>query len=229
MQKKELKAEIRKIAGRKVKNLRKEGILPANVSGKKVKSLSVQVNLKEFQKVFKEVGETGLVELQIGTETKPVLIHNLQVNPVSEEPVHADFLQVDLKEKVEAEIPVEFIGESPAEKQGIGTVVQYINEIKVEALPTDLPEKFEIDISTLEEVDKAIYIKDLKIDRTKVDVKDDEEAIVAKVEPPQKEEVVAPPAPVEGEVPAEGSVPTEGQTPAEGQPGPDSDKSEKSE
>jgi len=219
MQAKELKAEVRKVEGRKVKNLRKQGILPANVSGKKIKSSSVQVDLKEFKKVFSEVGETGLVELKIGSETKPVLIHNLQVNPVSDEPVHADFLQVDLKEKVEAEVPVEMIGESPAEKQGIGTVVQYVNEVKVEALPADLPEKFEIDTSELAEVDQAVHIKDIKVDRTKVDIKDDPEEIVVKVEPPQKEEVVAPPAPAEGEVPAEGGVaPVEGETPAEGQP-----------
>jgi large subunit ribosomal protein L25 len=73
--------------------------------------------------------------LEIGKVEKPVLVHNLQVNPVSDVPVHVDFLQVDLKEKVEAEVPVELTGESPAEKQAIGTVVQHLNEIKVEALP----------------------------------------------------------------------------------------------
>lgn len=208
MQKKELKAEIRKITGRKIKNLRVQGLLPANVSGKKIKSEAVQVNLKEFKKVFAEAGETGLVELKIGSDTRPVLIHNIQRNPVSDEYIHADFLQVDLKEKVEAEVPVELTGESPAEKQSIGTVVQYLNEIRVEALPTDLPEKFVIDVSTLSEVDQAVYVKDVKVDKSKVDIKDDPEEIVVKVEPPQKEEVVETVAvPVEGEVPAEASSP----------------------
>ncbi|HKC04267.1 MAG TPA: 50S ribosomal protein L25 [Patescibacteria group bacterium] len=214
MQKKELKAEFRKITGRKIKNLRALGILPANISGKKLKSEAVQVDLKEFKKVFSEAGETGLVELKIGTEVRPVLIHNIQKNPVSDEFVHADLLQVDLKEKVEAEVPVELTGESPAEKQGIGTVVLYFNEIKVEALPTDLPEKFIIDISELAEVDQAFYIKDIKVDKSKVDVKDDAEAIVVKVEPPQKEEeVVAPIVAVgaEGEVVAEGGPEAEGE------------------
>lgn len=213
MQKKELKAEIRKITGRKIKNLRVQGLLPANVSGKKIKSEAVQVNLKEFKKVFAEAGETGLVELKIGSDTRPVLIHNIQRNPVSDEYIHADFLQVDLKEKVEAEVPVELTGESPAEKQSIGTVVQYLNEIRVEALPTDLPEKFVIDVSTLSEVDQAVYVKDVKVDKSKVDIKDDPEEIVVKVEPPQKEEVVEAPVPVEGEVPAEASSP-EGLQPA---------------
>lgn len=216
MQKQTLKAEVRKISGRKVKNLRKEGILPGNISGKKIKSEAVQVVLKDFEKVYKDVGETGLLTLEIGKDEKPVLIHNLQVNPVSDAPVHVDFLQVDLKEKVEADVPVELTGESPAQKQAIGTVVQYINEIKVEALPMDLPEKFIVDTSGLAEIDQAILVKDLKVDRAKVDIKTGPDEIVVKVEPPQKEEVVPPPTPAEGEVPAEGTVPAPGEAPAEG-------------
>jgi len=218
-----LKAEVRTISGRKVKNLRKDGILPGNVSGKKIKSESVQVNFKEFEKVYKEVGETGLLTLEIGKEEKPVLVHNLQVNPVSDVPVHVDFLQVDLKEKVEAEVPVELTGESPAEKQAIGTVVQHLNEVKVEALPTDLPEKFIVDVSELVEVDQAIFVKDLKVDRSKVDIKNDGEEIVVKVEPPQKEEVIETPivaVGAEGAIPAEGEVPAEGAAPAEGEQSP---------
>ncbi len=199
MSKSELKAEERKIEGRKVKKLRQEGILPGNVYGKKIKSQSVQINLKDFEIAYKEVGETGLLTLVIGSDKKPVLIHNLQIHPVTSEPIHVDFLQVDLKEKVEADIPVELEGESPAEKQGIGTVVQYINEIKVEALPTDLPEKFVIDTSTLSEVDQAVVVKDLSFDKSKVEIKTELEEIVVKVEPPQKEEVVEVSAPVEGE------------------------------
>lgn len=219
MNKLTLKAEIRKISGRKVKNLRKDGILPGNISGKKIKSEAVQVVFKDFAKVYKEVGETGLLTLEIGKEEKPVLIHNLQVNPVSDAPVHVDFLQVDLKEKVEADVPVELTGESPAEKQAMGTVVQYLNEIKVEALPMDLPEKFEVDTSELVEVDQSIMVKDLKVDRSKVDIKTGPEELVVKVEPPQKEEVVVTPivaVGVEGEVPAEGAAPVEGEVPVEG-------------
>lgn len=207
--------------GRNVKHLRAEGILPGNIFGKKIKSEAVQVNFKDFLKVYGEAGETGIVELKVGETVHPVLIHNLQVNPVTDIPVHVDFLQVNLKEKVEAEVPVELIGESPAEKQAIGTVVQHLNEIKVEALPMDLPEKFEVDTGTLAEVDQAILVKDLKVDRSKVSVMTDENEIVVKVEPPQKEEVVATPiVPVgaEGAVPAEGEAPVEGAAPVEGQP-----------
>lgn len=215
MPKTTLKAEKRKIEGRKVKSLRKSGLLPGNVYGKKVKSLSVQVNFKEFEKIYKEIGETGLLMLNVGSDEKPVLIHNLQLDPVSDTPIHVDFLQVDLKEKVEADIPVELSGESPAEKQSIGTVVQYINELKVEALPTDLPEKFDVDTTSLSEVDQSILVKDIKYDKNKIEIKSDLEAIVAKVEPPQKEEVVEPPtAVVEGEG-TEGEAPAEEEKPSE--------------
>lgn len=215
MDKQILKAETRKVLGRKVKNLRKQGILPGNVYGKKIKSEAVQVSLKDFEKVYKEVGETGLLSLQVGNSDKPVLVHNVQTNPVTGDIIHVDFLQVDLKEKVTAEVPVELTGESPAEKQAIGTVVQQINEIEVEALPTDLPEKFEVSVEGLSEVDQAIFVKDLKVDKSKVEIKADPEAIVAKVEPPQKEEVIVPPVAPEGEAPAEGTTPAEGVTPTE--------------
>lgn len=218
MNKKILNAESRVLKGRKVKKLREGGIIPANIYGKKIKSKAISIKLDDFKKIFKEVGETGLINLEIkgeaAKEDRAVLISNVQMHPVSDIPVHVDFHQVDLKEKVTADVPVELVGESPAEKQSLGTVVLYINNIEVEALPGDLPEKFVIDISKLEAVDQAVYVKDLGIDKTKVEVKVGMEEIVAKVEPPQKEEVVEPVATevVEGETKEE--VPTqEGETP----------------
>ena len=219
-----LKGEPRKIVGRKVKKLRGEGLIPANIFGKKIKSHSVSVDAKEFEKIFKSAGETSLLELQLGKDKRAVLIRNVQRNPVGENILHIDFQQVDLKEKITADIPVEIIGESPAEKQGLGTMVQQVDEIEAEALPADLPDKFEIDVSALTEVDQAIYIKDIKVNKSKVTITDDPEKIVVKIEPPtavEEPEVVAPAA--EGEVPVEGGeVPVsgeenkeEGQKPAE--------------
>jgi large subunit ribosomal protein L25 len=218
MDKKILKAEDRKLSGRKVKTIRNQGFLPGNIYGKGVKSQAVQVDKKEFGQIYKEVGETGLVTLQVGEVEHPVLVNNVQKHPVTDEPIHIDFRQVDLKTKVTAEVPVVVIGESPAEKQGIGTVVQYLNEVEVEALPADLLEKFEVDTSILTEVDQAIYVKDLKIDAAKIEIRTDGDEIVVKVEPPQKEEVVETPvvAPTEGEVPTEGTPAAEGQAPVEG-------------
>lgn len=213
-----LKAEKRKVSGRKVKILRAQGILPGNVYGRKVKSEAVQVDFKEFKKVYSDAGETGLIELSLGSEVKPVLVHDLQLNPISDEPIHVDFLQVDLKEKVTTKVPVEVDGESPAEKSGVGTVTVTVNELEVEALPADLPEKFTIDGTKLEEVDQVVKVADLAYDKSKVEVKEDPETIIVKVVPPQKEEeIVAPVAPAEGEgVPAEGEG-TEGEAKPEGE------------
>lgn len=211
MSKNTLKAEKRKIFGRKIKSLRREGILPANIYGKKVKSLAIQFPQKDFNEVYKEIGETGILEITVDKSKKPVLVHNVQVDPVTDVPLHVDFLQINLKEKVTADVPIELIGESPAEKRGLGTVVQYLNEIEVEALPGNLPEKFEFDLSGLEEVNDAIMVKDLKVDAKKVEIKTDAEQMIVKVEPPQKEEeVIAPPTAEEEEV-VEGEIPTEGE------------------
>lgn len=204
METKKLKVDKRSISGRKLKKLRTSGILPANLYGKGIKSEGLQVKLIDFLKVYKEVGETGIITLEVeGSEKgRPVLIGNLQRNPMTDDVIHVDFRQVDLKERIEAQVPVVLIGESPAEKQSLGTAVLLLNEITVEALPMDLPEKFEVSIDLLVEVDQAIYVKDIKVSR-EVEIKTDLEAIVVKVEPPQKEEVVeVAAAPVDGEVAA---------------------------
>jgi large subunit ribosomal protein L25 len=199
MDKQVLKTEPRKLIGRKVKKLRREGFLPANVYGKKVKSKAVKVVLSEFQKVFEKAGETGLISLSLGKSNLPVLIHNVQLDPVSDRPLHADFYQVNLKEKVTAQIPVDFINESPAEKQGLGTVVQHISEIQVEALPTDLPDKFELDLSRLSEVDSSLRVSDVKVGLKKVEIKEEADKIIVKVEPLRREEEAVKPADEEKE------------------------------
>ena len=210
-------AEKRKTLGRKVKKLRREGILPANLYGKKIKSQSLQISLKDFQKIYQETGETGLLDLKVDSETRPVLIHNVQLHPVTGEPLHADFRQVSLTEKTVATVPIEISGESPAVEQGIGVLIQPISEIEVEALPQDLPEHLVVDISKLAQVNDQVTVSDIQIDKKKVEIKAELSEIVVKVGPLEKEEVVAPP-PAE-EVPAE-EVPAEEAAPPteEGKP-----------
>ncbi len=216
MDKVTLKAEKRNVFGRKVGRLRKLGVIPASVYGKKIESESIQINLADFEKAFKETGETGVLELRVNGSKKPVLIHHIQHDPITEGVLHIDFLQVNLKEKVSAEIPIDLIGESPVEKQGLGTVVKYMDEVEVEALPTDLPEKFEIDVGSLTEVDQAVYLKDLKYDKGKVEIKEDLEKIIIKVEAvkEEKEEAPAPEVAPEAGKEGEGEV-KETKTPEE--------------
>lgn len=163
MKKHTLSAQPRTITGRKSKNLRTSGFLPGTVYGKKVKSSSVQVKTDEFTNVYSKAGETGLVELSLDKEIRPVLIHNVQLDPVSDKPLHVEFFQVDLKEKVKTKVPVELIGESPLVVQKQGVLLTLLNEIEVEALPTDLPEKISIDVSTLTAVNQELKVSDLKV------------------------------------------------------------------
>ena len=198
MEKITLKVDKRKEFGRKVKNLREKGIIPANIYGSDFKSTSIQVDAKEFAKVYLKTGETGIVELEVNGEkqTLPVLVHNLQKDPINNIPIHVDFLKVDLKKKVTADVPLLVTGEAPAEKQGLGTLIQHINEVEVEALPADLPENIPVDVAGLTEVDQSIYIKDLVYDKEKINIKNDPEEIVVKIEVQKEEvEVTPPPAP----------------------------------
>jgi len=191
MTKIKLKAETRKLAGRKAKKLRGEGFVLANVYGKDVKSTSLKVASDDFSVVYSQAGETGVVDLSIGSKTIPVLIDNVQVHPVDSSILHVDFKQIDLKKKVKTAIPLEFTGVSPAEKSATGVIVQHMNEVEVEALPNDLPDKIVVDISVLEEVDQALFAKDLDIPKN-VEVQGDLERMVVNVAPPAKEEEIAP-------------------------------------
>jgi len=197
-----LKVEKRTLLGRKVKTLRKQGLLPANVYGAKIKSQAVQLLDKDFQNIYKKVGETGILEIIIGSGKEAAcLISNLQKHPVNDKVIHVDFREVDLTQKLTAMISIELIGEAPAEKAG-GILVQLLNEIEVEALPANLPDKLTADVSKLVEINQSISVADLVYDKTKVALKiEDKTTLVAKIEAPVKEEVKVE-VPVEAEAKA---------------------------
>lgn len=163
MKRESLKAEKRTITGKKVKHLRREGILPANIFGKGMKSISLQLPIKDFREVYDKVHETGLVDLTIGDEMYPVLIQNIHIQPITHTPLHADFFKVNLKEKVKATIPIVGIGEPKAVTDKIGVLLQSLSEVEVEALPADLPENIEINLEGLAQIDASLTIADLKV------------------------------------------------------------------
>jgi large subunit ribosomal protein L25 len=179
MKRYKLTAETRKITGKQVKKLRREGILPANVYGKDIKSLSLQLPLKDFISVFDEAGETGVIDLTYGKDTVPVLIHNLHTD-YRNTPLHADFFKVNLKEKVTAMIPVEFTGEAKAESEKIGLLEKITNEVEVEALPTELPEKFELNVEPLANVGDQITVEMLHKPEG-VEILSDPNLVIAKI------------------------------------------------
>jgi large subunit ribosomal protein L25 len=176
-----LKVTKREVFGKKLKALRREGILPGNVYGKDIASTAVQVPTKEFKELYKEVGATGLIEVQIeGEKPRPVLIHDVHMDHINHVPLHADFYQVNLKEKVKTMVPVTLIGEPQAVVDKLGELLQTLSEIEVEALPADLPEKFEIDVTKLSAVDEQITIADL-VKPQGVEILTEPEQVVVKI------------------------------------------------
>ncbi len=211
-----LKAEERIILGKKVKSLRKNGKLPGHVFGKGVGGENVLVSVSDFIKTFHQAGETGLIDLKIGAEkVRPVLVREVQYDPMNGSPIHIDFYQVNLAEKVKVSVPIELVGEQP-EKVHLGEVIvlQTLNELEVEALPTDLIEKLEVDISTLKEIDDAITVGQLNYDHQKLTVSAEPEEIVVKLAPAvtaEMEQLLEEQAAETAEVAAEEEVPAEGE------------------
>lgn len=208
-QKYQLQAEKRIVLGKAVKKLRRTGFLPANVYGKGLDSTAIQVKTKEFVEIYKEAGETGLVDLNFDGQTHPVLVKNLQMEYPLRTPLHVDFYQVNLREKVKTMVPIELTGEPKAVTEKIGTLIQPLSEIEVEALPTDLPEKIEINVEPLAAIDEQITVADVKVPEG-VTILTDAGQVIVKID-----ELAAPePEPVVEETPTEGE---EGAPAAEGE------------
>lgn len=163
MKREKLKVEKRTLSGKHVIKLRREGILPGNVYGKDFKSTAVQLPLKSFIEVFKKVHETGLIDLELGDQELPVLIHNVQFNPRTQEALHTDFYKVNLKEKITAKVPIAAVGEPIAVADKKGLLLHLLAELEIEALPTDLPEKIEVNVENLKEIDEHILASDIKL------------------------------------------------------------------
>jgi large subunit ribosomal protein L25 len=188
-----LVANKRQILGKKVKDLRLRGELPANIYGKGLTSTATTVNERSFREIHRQAGETGIVYVNVAGEEKPrpVLIHAVQKDPVTGYPQHVDFYQVNLKERTTAPVPITMTGENVLERGGEGLIIQTLNEIEVEALPTDIPREFQVDISQLIEIGQTVKVGDLHYDREKVAIKvDPEEVILVLQTAEMKEEVV---------------------------------------
>ncbi|NOY14651.1 MAG: 50S ribosomal protein L25 [bacterium] len=156
-----LSVQKRQLTGKKVKKLRKQGLIPATVYGKGFTSISIQLPQAAL-KTLRSAGETQVIYMTLDKKHLPVMIRQVQYHPVTDQVLHIDFYKVDLKEKVTAPVPIELTGEAPIVKQGYN-IVQVLHEIEVSALPTEIPESIPVDISHLTEEGQDIRVKDLKI------------------------------------------------------------------
>lgn len=207
MTKHTLKAQPRLVLGRHVKQLRRQGWVPANVFGKDAASTNVQVEEKPLLQFLHEAGESSLMYLQVAGDKadRPVMIAELRRDPVTERLLHVGLHQVNLKEKITTAVPVKLIGETQAVQAKQGILVQLLHEVEIEALPADMPEAVEANVAGLAAVNDAVYVKDIQV-AAQLAVKSDPEAIVVKIEPLAAEEPKEVPSAVEGEVTAEGAV-----------------------
>jgi large subunit ribosomal protein L25 len=155
-------AQVRTVLGKKVKYLRKSGQIPATVYGKSFEPVSVQLNAREFEITFRKAGRTSVIDLVIEDHgTQSVFVQDIQRHPVSRAVLHIDFKVIDLKKAVHMEVPIVAVGESPMVARGDALLNHVLNSLMVEALPNDLPQHIDIDISGLDSLDKSIHVRDL--------------------------------------------------------------------
>lgn len=188
----ELIAEKRIIFGKKNKSLRREHKLPGVVFGKKLDSMPVTVSMTDFTKVYAQAGETELVDLKINGTTDKVLIKEIQYHPVTSNFMHVNFHKVNLKEKIQAEIPVEIVGEenNALLKSKEAILLLILSEITIEALPTDLPNSFVVDVSELSEIGQGVAVSSLSFDKDKIDlIGYEEDDLIAKLDYAVQEEL----------------------------------------
>jgi large subunit ribosomal protein L25 len=176
----ELQVQARTEVGKKTNYLRKQGIIPANIYGPEFKSQTISVTLKDFTPVYKVARETGIIYLKLGSESIPTLVKFIQRDPVSNDILHIDFRKVNLRQKMETEVPVEVVGESTAVTQLAGVLLVQSGHVMVEALPQNIPQNIQVDISVITELGQEIKVKDLPTS-TDYEIKEDPEKVIVSV------------------------------------------------
>lgn len=185
----ELTVMPREITGKASKQLRRDGMMPAVVYGHNVQGESVQVPLRDMERVYLRAGSNSLIDLRVsGGAARKVFIHNIQRDPVTHTLIHADFMAVNLLEEITTTVHLVLVGESPIVDRNEGMLLHALELIQVRALPMDLPPVIEVDISGLDEVDQAIHVSDLTIPGN-VTVLTSGEELVAKISALRVEEV----------------------------------------
>lgn len=203
----------RAVLGKKVNALRRKGVLPGVLFGGRADSTPVEMDLHTFELSYRRWGNTTLLALTgLDGGEVPALVHDVSRDPVSGQMLHVDFARVSLTEKTHADVPLHFVKESPAVRTLGAVLLHALSEVTVEAFPQDMPRAIEVDLSGLQEIDDAIFVRDLKVDATTLRIVNDPDVLVVKAVPVKVEEE---PKAAEVAVPAEGEVAAEGEA-AEG-------------
>ena len=180
----------------KLDKLRKEGKMPAVFYGKKTDSTPIIISQKDFIKVWKEAGESGVINLKDKSVSLDALIHAVDIDPVTDKPIHADFYVFEKGKKIEVSVPLDFVGVAPAVKDLGGTLVKALHELKVSADPQHIPHDIKVDISILATFENQILASDIVLPEGVV-LMEHENEVVASVAQPKAEESEAPEEPVD--------------------------------
>lgn len=175
----QLRANKREITGKRSRRLRHQGRLPAVLYGQRAASSPLDVDSHEFDRVFARTGKTQLIDLVVdGGRPHKVLVKEVQISPRRNVPVHVDFHQVSLREKLQVDVPVVVVGEAEPVKMGDADVLQVLHTLRVECLPNDIPEAIEVDVSALDHVDAGVRVSELSLPSGVAAATDPDELVV---------------------------------------------------
>ncbi len=178
-----LNAEKRDVIGKQVRALRRQGRLPAVIYGRGIESLSISLNQKETSRILPSLSSSHLVVIMVENQPHTTLVREKQRHPVKGHMIHIDFQEVSMTERFRAQVQLVITGDAPAVKNYNGIVVVNMEELEVEALPGDLPDRITVDISTLENIGDSIRVSDIKLPST-VEMIDDLDEIIVVVTAP---------------------------------------------
>lgn len=157
----QLEANKRTVIGKQVNTLRREGLIPAIVYGGGGEPIPVELDAKEATKILNETSTSTLITLKVGKEDHRVLLRDIQYDVIRRIPIHVDFLRVEMDIVIRTSVPIDFVGEAPGVKEHGGVLVTGLDELEIEALPADLPDKVTVDLEVLKEIDSMITVADV--------------------------------------------------------------------
>ena len=184
----EVSANVRKVIGKQVKALRREGRLPAVIYGHEVAPIAIDMDVREASRILAGMTSSQFIKIDVDGTTHTALIREKQRHPVRGNLLHVDFLAVSMTEKLRASVTIEIEGDAPAAREYNGIVVTGVEIVEVECLPKDLPERIIVNISTLAEIDDAIYVRDIELPEEVSVLTDIDEVVVLVTAPAMEEE-----------------------------------------
>jgi large subunit ribosomal protein L25 len=187
-----VKLDRRTVTGKKVKQLRRQGLIPVHVYGAGIEPANLQVDDRTLNRLLLQIGSNIPVSVvyEDQDEENICFVREVQRNPVTESVIHVDFLKVDVSRTVSTEVPLAIIGIAPAVTQMAGTLLQNVQSLLIEALPMDMPAEVPLDVSGLVDFDASVSVRDVQVPGNVI-VLNNPDDVIARVAPPRLEVEIA--------------------------------------